>query len=293
MKKLLPFIALLSFSLACGQVRLEPKDLQNLIAIAQIYSANTNASGDNFAKSMDSLRTPVLAHIVDALIEVGKGDEKILEDRFLQRPGHDELMMWYVIREIHYNNVSKSSTHRPAVDVANEVLSQKIDERWLLDNYYYRIHGGIASLFNEADLSKVDINIENLGFKDQTEKAIFYFNMVDALIGGRFRVLSSLKKYDRIVEFSRKLPKFNGKEYYYYTDFDFEDFDWVGYDKSQSYKMVNLGTVYEVLSQQLVAFGNTKNSDIARGIYANSILDQPKYFDYSGFKEDLQKMHSK
>ena len=158
------FFTLLSF-INFAQVKLDAKDLKNLILISELYSKNTNARGSEFAKSIDSLRTPKLNHIADALIEVGKGEKSILTNKYLARPSNEELCLWYVIREIHYNLVSKTKAKRPNIEVAKEVLSQKIDERWLLDNYYYRIHGGIASLFNEADLSKTDIDIEKLGFK--------------------------------------------------------------------------------------------------------------------------------
>ena len=208
-------ILFLLFSIVVqAQLKLGDKDFKNLIAISEVYSKNPNGRGEAFAKSIDSLRTPKLNHIADVLIEVGKGDIKMLEPNILSRPNNEELIMWYVIREIHYNRVSKTKTSRDSSIVAREVLSQKIDERWLLDNYYYRIHGGIATLFNDADLSKYDINIETLGFKNQSEKSIFYLGFIDALIGGRFKVLKSLKKNDKIIEFSNKLPTINGKQYY-------------------------------------------------------------------------------
>jgi len=166
MKIFLTSLLLFSTFFSNAQLKLPNKDLTNLIAISELYSKNTNANGDNFIHAIDSLRTPTLNNIADALIEVGKGEKTIFTARFLSRPSETDMTMWYVIREIHYNMTSKSSTHRPNVDVANEVLSKKIDERWLLDNYYYRIHGGIGYLFNTADLSKIDINIETLGLQN-------------------------------------------------------------------------------------------------------------------------------
>lgn len=276
-------------SLIClGQVKLEPNDLKNLVVISELYSKNTNARGDQFAKSIDSLRTPKLNHICDALIEVGKGTETLLANKFLARPSNDELTLWYVIREIHYNQVSKTKEHRPNIEVANEVLLQKIDERWLIDNYYYRIHGGIAQLFNSTDLSSNDIKIEELGFKNQTEKSIFYFSMIDGLVGGRFKVLQMLKKHDKILEFTEKLPTFNGKKYFYYTNLDFEDFDWKGYEETKSYSIVNFAVLYDVLSAHFIATSQLRDKKEAQNIYFNSILSQKKYFKYSGLKNELE-----
>ena len=286
---LFTFLSFLNYS----QVKLDTKDLKNLIAISEIYSKNTNARGEQFAKSIDSLRTPKLNHICDALIEVGKGEETILTNKYLSRPSNEELVLWYVIREIHYNLVSKTKKSRPNLDIASEVLSQKIDERWLLDNYYYRIHGGIATLFNSADLRSKNINIEELGFKNQTEKSIFYFSIMDGLIGGRFKVLLMLKKYDKILEFSDKLPTFNNQKYFYYTKLDFEDFNWIGYEETKSYSEVNFGNLYNVIIAQFSATSQLRDKKEAQEIYFNSILHEEKYFKYSGAKEDLKMLFEK
>ncbi|WP_159732326.1 hypothetical protein [Sphingobacterium sp. 18053] len=106
MKYFLSFVLLAATTFAKAQIKLNQKDLHNLIAIAELYSYNTDARGGQFAKSIDSLRTPKLNPIVDALIAVGKGDHTILETRFLARPIDEELILWYVIREIHYNRTN-------------------------------------------------------------------------------------------------------------------------------------------------------------------------------------------
>ena len=293
MKKLSPLFFILISFLSFAQVKLNTKELNNLVAISELYSRNTNARGPEFAKSIDSLRTTTLNPIVDALIEVGKGEKSILENKYLARPSNEQLYLWYVIREIHYNLVSKTKAKRPNIEIANEVLSQKIDTRWLLDNYYYRIHGGIASLFNNADLSNFNIDIEKLGFKNQTEKSIFYFNMMDALVGGRFKVLQMLKKNDKILEFAEKLPKFNNQKYFYYKDFDFKDFDWVGYEETKSYSEVNIGNLYITLIAHYIATIQLNGKPEAQEIYSNSILHEPKYFKYSIAKADLEMLFEK
>lgn len=293
MRKIITLLFTLLSFLSFAQVKLNTKDLNNLVAISELYSKNTNARGAEFSKSIDSLRTTTLNPVVDALIEVGKGEKSILEDKYLARPSNEQLYLWYVIREIHYNLVSKTKAKRPNLEIANEVLSQKIDTRWLLDNYYYRIHGGIASLFNNADLSKFNIDIEKLGFKNQTEKSIFYFNIMDALVVGRFKVLQMLKKNDKILEFAEKLPKFNNQKYFYYKDFDFKDFNWVGYEESKSYSEVNIGNLYTTLIAHYIATIQLKGKPEAQEIYSNSILHEPKYFKYSIAKAELEMLFEK
>lgn len=272
------------------QVKLDEHDLTNLISISELYSQNPNAAGGDFAKTADSLRTPALNHIVDTLITVGRGDRSIIESRFLSRPGDDELMMWYVMREIHYNRTSETKTNRTSAEVARAVLSKKIDSRWLLDNYYYRIHGGIALLFNTTDLSKDNFDLETLGFKNPTEKAIFFLNMIDALVGGRFRVLSAMKNHQKILEFANRLPKFNGKEYYRYNDFDYDDFDWIGYQKTESYNHRHMGMFFSVLLTHANAVTELINKKVGQEIFFDSILHEPRYFKFSDAPEQLQKI---
>ena len=293
MKYSLSLILLAASIFTKAQIKLDQKDFNNLIAIAELYSYNTNSRGDQFAKSIDSLRTPKLNHIVDALIAVGKGDHTILETQFLARPNEEELVLWYVIREIHYNRTNEKVKARPAAEVANEVLFQQIDSRWLLDNYYYRIHGGIASLFNEADLSKYNFNMDSLGLKDETEKAIFFLNMMDALVGGRFKVLQMMKNNEKILEFCDKLPKFNGKEYFYFKNFDYADFDWVGYDKTVAYNEWHIGSFYSTLIAQFSASAELKDKKRMQEIYFNSILHEPKYFKFTESKDELQAFYDK
>lgn len=293
MKKIIViFLSLISF-ISFSQVKLNEKELKNLIGLGELYSKNPNATGKEFAKSVDSLRTEKLDNICDVLIEVGKGEETIFTNKFLSRPNNEELILWYVIREIHYNQVSKTKAKRQNIEVANEVLTQNIDERWLLDNYYYRIHGGIATLFNQSDLSKINIDIEKLGFKNETEKSIFFFSMIDAMIGGRFKVLQMLKKNDKIIEFSEKLPTFNGKKYFYNVNLDFQDFNWIGFEETKSYSEVNFGNLYTTVIAQFSAVSQLKSKSEAQEIYFNSILHEPKYFKYSNAKEDLQMFFDK
>ena len=145
-------ILFLTFSLlSFGQ---ENADFDNLVKLGEIYSNNVNA---NFKKAVEELRTPGLNHIIDALIAVGEGDKKLLTKEFLTKPSEQELKYWYVLREIHYNSQSENSEPRPNDQVAKETLEKDIDSRWLLDNYYYRIQGGIAKMFNNKNLSKYNI----------------------------------------------------------------------------------------------------------------------------------------
>jgi hypothetical protein len=290
MNKILTFTLLLFSILVYGQK--ENQDFDNLVKLGEVYSKNVNATGEEFRNSVEKLRTTNLDHIIDAMIAVGQGDKKLLTNEFLSRPNELELKYWYVIREIHYNNVSKEKEPRPNDIVAKEVLESTIDERWLLDNYYYRIRGGIAKIFNDADLSEYNFNINDYGLKNQTEKAMLYFALTDAMTQ-RFKVLQMLKNYDKLLEFAKKLPTINDKPYYEYVDFDFDDFDWAGYDKTESYKERHIGNVFQSVNAYFSAYTEKKETEKMREIYFNSILFIPKYFKYSGAMEnDLKEIYN-
>lgn len=284
-------IILLTASVSDAQVQLDSKSLSNLVAISELYSNNPNLTDVAFAKTIDSLRTRQLDRVVDTLVAVRKQDATILETRFLKRPSDEDLYLWYVIREIHYNNATEVGKPRPSIEVANETLSKKIDSRWLLDNYYYRIRGGIAAYFNQADLSKHDLKMGELGLKDKTERAIFFLNMMESLAGGRFMVLMMTKNNKKILEFSHRFPKFDGKEYYFFKEFDYLDFDWIGYEKLESYNRRHIDRFYVTLLAHHAAERGSGDAKTAEQIFRNSILNDPKYFKFSDAKDSLQALY--
>jgi hypothetical protein len=85
MNRILTAAALLISLVTFAQT--ENSDLDNLIAISEIYSKNVNATGEDFKISVEKLRTPNLNHIIDALIASGEADEKLLTREFLSKPG--------------------------------------------------------------------------------------------------------------------------------------------------------------------------------------------------------------
>ncbi|MBK9163757.1 MAG: hypothetical protein IPM21_07580 [Acidobacteria bacterium] len=274
-----------------AQVQLESQDLANLVKVSEIYSADVNLRSEGLESSLKPYRSPKLNQLIDTLVVLAKGEGGILADRYLKRPSDDDLYLWYVIREIHYNRTHESKKPRAGDEVAKETLAKKIDTRWLLDNYYYRIRGGIASHFNDADLSKLDLKIDELGFNDKTERAIFYLNFMEAIGGGRFMVLLATKNFQRILDFTKRFPKFNGKEYYTFNNFDFDDFEWIGYEKVESYNSRHLERLYVTLIAHHRAETSAGSKTIAEKIRKESILSEPKYFEYSSVPDILRSIN--
>lgn len=291
MKKLIAGLFLFGCYTAVAQVKLSDSDFKNLVAISEISAKDNNASGDDFDKSLNKLRTPKLNHIIDVLVLLDGGDTSLLTAKYLSRPDNDELQLWYVMNEIAHNMQKDNKSPRPNNEVATETLAKKIDERWLVDNYYNGLYGGIAMLFNTKDLSAINFDLESYKLKNAAEKAIFFMNVTRPLLQ-RFQVLNQMKNPDKLLEFAGKLPKFNEKGYYAFTDFDFEDFDYPYDDGMASYTMTGLQQYYHSLMCHFMATAEKGMSAVTREIYYNSILSVPKYFKYSGVETDLTEIYN-
>ncbi|WP_196890440.1 hypothetical protein [Aureivirga marina] len=267
-------------------------DLQNLVKISEIYSKAGMKKGKAYKDSLNELRTSNLAHLVDAFIAVAEADQKLLTKEFLSKPSEKELKYWYIIKEIHFNNRSENKNPRPNIEIALEVLEKEIDSRNLLNNYYASIMNGVKMIFNEVDLSSKNFNLNEYGLKNDTEKAILFFNLSQALVV-RFRVLDIMNNYKELLNYADKLPTFNGVEYYKYASFTFEDFEFIGYDKKEFYKENELKKYYMTLFVHFKALSEQNKIEEARSIYFNSILYKPEYFKYSGeMKEILQELYN-
>ncbi len=88
-----------------------------------------------------------------------------------------------------------------------------------------------------------------------------------------------------------RLPQINGQEYYHYTDFNYPDFEWIGYKKSESYNKQHLGNYYEVLLNHLNILLENDLKKEAIDLFQNSILSKPELFIYSGSQGTLKELY--
>lgn len=289
----IPFrILLFVLSTSCfSQVKLDSKDINNLIKIGIYCSDHPNADGNEFSKALAQFKSPKLNPVINVLSQTGK--KSFVEAEILTRPSNETLTLWYVISEIDYNHDSENKTVRPDLDIANEFLSKPINENVLLCNYYHNLYGGLANLFNETDLKDVNIDLNNLSFKNNQEKAICFLTVFDALVGGRFRVLSYMKNPSKLIEFADKLPKVNGKDYYNYTDFDYVDFKLDHDSDNNTFNQRYLGGFYAILASHFSSSADLNKIDFAKNLYLNSVLHEPKYFEFTAMKSDLEEIYKK
>lgn len=293
MKKTYCLILLIFTSIyTYSQIEINDSDLNKLVEIGEYYSKNVMLTENSAIEDLESFRTEKLNNVVNVLQIQSKQSIEILDKKYLNRPNYDDLVMWYVIREVHYNLTDKENEPRASIEIAREIVKKKIDERWLLDNYYHRLYGAVAMIFNSTDLSEYNIELDNYGLKSNTEKAIVFLNLMDAL-GTRFRVLQMMKNYKKLIDFASRMPKFNGKEYYYYTDFQYEDFEWIGHKKNEMFNERHIGLLYEIILAHMNAESDINGKKETLEIFQNSIMTKPEYFKYSNLESDLKKLYKK
>nr|WP_319401687.1 hypothetical protein [uncultured Carboxylicivirga sp.] len=293
MKKLCNLILLILISVTgFSQIQLEQADLDKLVGLGEYYSKNVMLSSENAVNELEEFRTDKLNNIIDVMQVMAKGSMDIIDEKYLTKPNDSDLILWYVIREIHYNLTDKENQPKPSMEIAKKVLADSIDKRWLIDNYYFRIQGTIAKLFNTVDFSKIDFNLNSYGLETDFEKSALYFNLLNAFTT-RFKVLQFMKNNKKIIEFADKMPTFNGKAYYEYTDFDYEDFQWIGHKDIEMYKARHLSNLYAALTAHMNASAAENESNLTNKIYWSSIMSKPDYFKYSGNESDLKKLYKK
>lgn len=287
---LLTLFFLFIFSCLSAQVKLSEKDFENLVTIAETFKENPNGSGPDFKKTLQKLRSQKLNKIIDVLTTINDNSTKILTPKYLNRPTNEELQLWYVLYEINLNMQDDNTNPRDNKVIAKEVLESNIDERVLLNNYYRYLYGNIAKLFNDSDLSNINLETEKYHLKNDTEKAIFFFRITEPLIV-RFMVLSQMKNPDQLYKFAKKMPKVNGEEYYKFTSFSIEDFEFFLDGKMTSFMEHNMNRYYNCLASHFWAAGEKEDFEKVRDIYYKSILYKPEYFKYYSDKKSLEKLY--
>lgn len=290
MKTAVSVLLLLASLNIFAQVKLADKDFKNLVALCKVYATNVNANGDDFDKQVKTLSTPKLKRVVETLTVLDGSDKNLLSPKYLNRPDNEELQIWYVIAEVQDSRNDSLNT-KTDEQIAKDVLAKKVDERLLVHTYYRMLEGGVGFLSNEMDMSKINIETDKLGLKNDTEKGIFFLNMSHALVT-RFRVLNQLKKPEKLMEFAAKLPQFNGMPYYKFTGFDYPDFEYENDVEKSTYNTLHVGDYYEAVISHFMAIAEKGGSELARDIYFNSILAQPELFKYSSAKDMLQDVYN-
>lgn len=292
MKKLLILLFIFSAAFSRAQVTLKDLDFDNFLEVSDMYAKSFRYIDTYYYSRLEQLRTPALNQIISTVIAISKHDVSLLSPQFLKKPNKKDLHLWYVMREVYNNKQLPGNQQKSTSEVVKKYMAEKLDPKWLTDNYYKQLSYGLAFVFNTMDMSSYNFVFDSLDMKNKIDRAIFYYNMVNAC-GQRILALNSMKKYDQLLQYLDKMPKFNGQPYYYFTYLNYEDFQYIGYNVMESYNNRRIGELYNILWCHYTVVKEYKKDSSWEDIYFNSILNLPDYFQYSNHPEKLKELYNK
>lgn len=261
-------------------------DKDCIIELSGFYGKNVMSSKPD-KKELKSIGQDFPAKfefISDFIKETTLPNNDLLTDRFLVLPDSFSLKVVYIIDAL-YQNSSKKVVYEESV-LIDSLLKADIDRKELIDEYYSTIFTSFSNKNKPFDLSKVDFDLEKLVPNDYIGQAILFLRTMEECgkhirgymgFGGEDGIKNA---YDLIL----KYPKFNSKEYYKFSSFDFDDFEFEIYNDRgpESYLTNYLGKYYSVLYNHLICIMEiTKDRDKGLELWNNSILSNSDFYQYA------------
>lgn len=266
---------------------------EKLMQLAQVYKDNMFI-GKSDKADLKKINTDVPENLkvaTDFITQTLTTKSKLMTTAYLSRPSDAVLKQIFVIREVQANM-------RKEANVANEkllesLLNADIAMHELVDSYYSMLFTADGNKNKPFNLSKVNFQINDYNFKNETEKGIFFLKAADycgTMIWG-FMNIPDPPNTKKALELTKLYPKVNGKPYYLYTDLYFPDFEMIIVEEQgvQSYKSFYLNKYYELLLSHLLCLIEEKSSnDEASDLMFNSILRAENLYKYTELKEVLE-----
>ena len=144
-------------------------------------------------------------------------------------------------------------------------------------------------------MSKVNFKMGDYQLKDDTERGILVLKcmrLCGVNIWGYINIAKPMNT-KKAYEYIKKFPKFNGRPYYEYTDFSFDDFEMVIIKDNgkESYKGYYLNKYYETLLYHLVCLRKEEASDKEiEDLLLGSILRKRSLYSYTKYKDTLEEL---
>jgi hypothetical protein len=247
----------------------------------QVFNKYDNSDLSNAAKFVKETITP---------------KNKILSEEFLKRPSDQDLKNIYIIEQINYN--IRKEKPRDNNELIQEIIKKNIPSQTLIDNYYSMLCISNGNKNQPFDLSNVNINLNTLELKDDTEKAILFLVMMEQCgtqIWGYMNVVKP-PKFTLALEYIKKYPKFNSLPYYQFFDLNFQDFktNITSENKMESFKKYYINKYYETLLNHLTCLRETnQGEDKIYDLMLGSILKEQTYYKYSSREKELKELFTK
>ncbi|UOQ70922.1 hypothetical protein [Hymenobacter cellulosilyticus] len=220
-------------------------------------------------------------------------DNELLEKEYLTIPDEQTLKNIYAVCQINYNlRKENAPEHRKLLDSLRTAPTSRYE---LIDNYYNMLFNAVGNKNRPFNLSKIDIQLNEYGLKDDTEKGILFLKCMDQCgthIWGYMNIVKPANTREAY-SYIKRFPKINGSRYFQYTDLYFPDFQMVIVkDKGlQSYKSYYLNKYYDLLLSHLVCLyeEGAKESD-RNDLLLSSALKERALYKYSKNQAALEKL---
>ena len=244
-------------------------------------------------KEMRSITDADMAPVADFVAQIITPKNSILHSKYLKRPDDATLKSLYIIRKVSQNLGEKEPVDNK--QLIDSLMNANVPVYELVDNYYEMIFTSDGNKNQPFNLSKMDFKMGDYGLKDDTENGIFFLkcmNYCGRTIWGYMNIAKPMNT-QKAYEFIKKFPKFNGRPYFFYRDFYFDDFEMVVIKSKgvQSYKSYYLDKYYETLLYHLVCLnkegGSQKDID---DLLLGSILRERSLYSYTQYKETLEEI---
>ena len=156
---------------------------------------------------------------------LSKRDESILSNDFLVKPSSNDLLAHYIDNKLQWNSFNRGNDKKKTKEVIQATLSESPTENEMLAFYYKSIFAHILN--NQRNIEPYEKNIElgklNL---NETQQTILFLSAMK-MLGGQIYSYSNARfpeNCHRQHTFMKKIPSFNGMEFYEYSLTDYQDF---------------------------------------------------------------------
>lgn len=288
-KTTLTFLGVLFAVLTFGQANYNDKIIELGKAYNNFMFRNEPTKSD--IKEMKANVPEEFKFTADFIAESITKKNKLLTEKFLSRPDDKVLNQIYIINKVRQNLINEDQIDNNKL--IDSLMNKDIPTYELVDNYYDIIFTSVGNKNKPFNMSKVNFKLKEYNLKDDTEKGIFFLKCMDYCgkeIWGYINIVNpanTIKAFENI----SKYPKFDGRPYYQYSDFYFNDFEMnilVG-KGMQSYKSYYLGKYYEVLMSHLLCIITDKRGEKEEyDLLFGSILNDRKLYKYTEYKQILE-----
>ncbi len=280
MKNIILIIFILTLFSSQGQ---ELGAVDEVVELAKIYRGNHGLSGlDESSDSIFSKYKGTKFETVSKFIqELTKSKNRIIEPQFLKKQDSITLKLFHTIIMVNYNMYESRPDDNEAV--ARKYLKKDIVVNEQIQQYYGSLFSSVINKNRPFDYSGQDWNLNQLGFDNDKEKAVFFLIFMDKLGSQIFHFHKAMRgpNWDGIEKYVQLLPTINGKNYYEYDAFYFKDFKMNIYKKSRYFKEYYMPIFYDILVGH-ISMMEQKDFDRKEinKFLLTSILSQDQYFEY-------------